>query len=159
MAIRALGEELAASNPVAFDVAEEGASRSLHPILRDEVYRIAGEAMRNAFRHANAKQIEAEIQYDDRRLRVRVRDDGKGIDPKLLSDDEREGHFGLRGMRERAKLIGGKLTVWSERDAGTEVELSIPDGRAYTSPKEGGRTWLAKKYLSRLSGRGTVKEQ
>ena len=49
---------------------------------------------------------------------MRVRDDGKGIEPKLLSHDGREGHFGLRGMRERAKLIGGKLTVWSELTAG-----------------------------------------
>ena len=120
--------------------------RELHPILRDEVYRIAGEAMRNAFRHADAKQIEVEIRYDERQLRLRVRDDGKGIDPKLLSHDGREGHFGLRGMRERAKLIGGKLTVWSELDSGTEVELSIPASRAYTAPGDGQRSWLAEKF-------------
>ncbi len=127
LAMRTLGEELAANaNSTAFQVHVEGTPRDLHPILRDEVYRITGESIRNAFRHADAKQIEVEIHYDDRRLRVRVRDDGKGIDPKLLSDGEPEGHFGLRGMRERAKLIGGKLTVWSELDAGTEVELSIP---------------------------------
>jgi signal transduction histidine kinase len=157
VAIRALGEELAAPDSVAFHVQREGTSRNLHPIIRDEVYRIAGEAMRNAFRHADAKQIEVEIHYNDRRLRVRVRDDGKGIDPKLLSDDEREGHFGLRGMRERAKLIGGKLAVWSEVDAGTEVELTIPAERAYTSPNEGRRTRLAEKFLAKLSGRGRVK--
>jgi nitrate/nitrite-specific signal transduction histidine kinase len=98
-----------------------------------------------------------EIHYDDRRLRVLVRDDGKGIDPKLLSDDERPGHYGLRGMRERAELIGGKLAVWSEVDAGTEVELTITAGRAYTSPNEGRRTWLAEKFLAKLSGRGTEK--
>ena len=103
--------------------------------------------MRNAFHHADAKQIEVEIHYDDRRLRVRVRDDGKGIDPKLLSDGGREGHFGLRGMRERARLIGGKLTVWSELDAGTEVELSIPAARAYTAP-DGQRSWLAEKLAN-----------
>jgi signal transduction histidine kinase len=131
----------------------EGASRDLHPILRDEVYRITGEGIRNAFCHADAKQIEVEIHYDDRRLRVRVRDDGKGIDPKLLSDDGREGHFGLRGMRERAKLIGGKLTVWSELDSGTEVELSIPASRAYTTA-DGQRSWLAEKF-AKLSGKDT----
>ena len=137
LAMRTLGEELAPNaNSVAFQVHVEGAPRDLHPILRDEVYRITGEGIRNAFRHAEAKQIEVEIHYDDRRLRVRVRDDGKGIDPKLLSDGEPEGHFGLRGMRERAKLIGGKLTVWSELDAGTEVELSIPAARAYTTATE-----------------------
>ncbi len=89
----------------------------------------------------------------DRRLRVRVRDDGKGIDPKLLSDDRREGHFGLPGMRERAKLIGGKLTVWSELDSGTEVELRIPASRAYTAA-DGQRSWLAEKF-AKLSGKDT----
>jgi signal transduction histidine kinase len=132
----------------------EGLPRDLHPILRDEVYRIAGESMRNAYRHADAKQIEVEIHYDDRRLRVRVRDDGKGIDPKLLSHDGREGHFGLRGMRERAKLIGGKLTVWSELDSGTELELSIPAGRAYMAPGDGQRSWLMEK-LAKLLGKDT----
>jgi signal transduction histidine kinase/ligand-binding sensor domain-containing protein len=134
-AIKTLGEELAADpanqNHVAFCVAVEGKSRSLHPVVRDEVYRIAGEGMRNAFRHANAKRIEVEIRYDDRQLFVRVRDDGTGIDRKILSGDGREGHFGLRGMRERAKLIAGQLTVRSELDSGTEVELSIPASRAY----------------------------
>jgi signal transduction histidine kinase len=79
---------------------------------------------------------------------------GKGIDPKLLSHDGREGHFGLRGMRERAKLIGGKLTGWSELDSGTEVELSIPANRAYTTPGDGQRSWLAGKF-AKLSGKDT----
>ena len=159
LAMRALGEGLAPNaNSVAFQVHVEGASRDLHPILRDEVYRITGEGIRNAFRHSEAKQIEVEIHYDERRLRVRVRDDGKGIDPKLLSDDGREGHFGLRGMRERAKLIGGKLTVWSELDAGTELELSIPAARAYTTATDGQQMSLTEKLLAKLSGRGTAKK-
>jgi signal transduction histidine kinase len=159
LAMRTLGEELAAgSNSTAFQVQVEGTPRDLHPILRDEVYRITGEGMRNAFHHAEAKQIEVEIHYDERRVRVRVRDDGKGIDPKLLSDDGREGHFGLRGMRERAKLIGGKLTVWSELDAGTELELSIPAARAYTAPTDGQGTGLAEKLFAKLSGGGTAKK-
>jgi signal transduction histidine kinase len=158
LAIKTLGGELGSedtnSRPPEFAVQVEGVSRYLHPIIRDEVYRIAGEAMRNVFRHADAKQVEVEIHYDDRRLRVRVRDDGKGIDPKLLSHDGREGHFGLRGMRERAKLVGGKLTVWSELDSGTEVELSIPANRAYATPGDGQRSWLAEKY-AKLSRKDT----
>ena len=157
LAIKTLVAELAVadsrSHRPEFNVQVEGIPRDLHPILRDEVFRIAGEAMRNAFRHADAEQIEVEIRYDERQLRVRVRDDGKGIDPKLLSDNEREGHFGLRGMRERAKLVGGKLTVWSELDSGTEVELSIPASRAHTVP-DGQRSWLAEK-LAKLSGKDT----
>jgi signal transduction histidine kinase len=152
-AITALGTELARSelNPSAaeFLVEVEGAPRDLHPILRDEVYRIAGEALRNAFHHAQAQRIEVEIRYDKRQLRLRVRDDGKGIDPKLLNDDGRAGHYGLRGMRERAKLMGGKLAVWSELDSGTEVELRIPSSRAYEIPPARRRWWLAEKFSGR----------
>jgi len=159
MAMRTLGEELGAdTNSVEFQVQVEGTPRDLHPILRDEVYRITGEGIRNAFRHADAKQIEVEIRYDERRLRVRVRDDGKGIDAKLLADNGREGHFGLRGMRERANLIGGKLTVWSELHAGTEVELSIPSTHAYIPSTNDQPVSVAKKVLAKLSGRSPAKK-
>lgn len=152
-AIKTLGEELAADpanqNPVAFGVAVEGKSRDLHPMVRDEVYRIAGEGMRNAFRHANAKRIEVEIRYHDRQLFVKIRDDGKGIERKFFSGDRRKGHYGLHGMRERAKLIGGQLTVCSEPDSGTEVELRIPAVRVYIASTEGGRSWFARKFFAK----------
>jgi signal transduction histidine kinase/ligand-binding sensor domain-containing protein len=155
LAIRTLGEELAASNSPRpdFTVQVEGAPRNLHPIVRDEVYRIVGEAMRNAFRHAAAQRIEVEIRYDEQQLRLRVRDNGKGIAPKLIGDDGHEGHFGLRGMRERAKLIGGKLTVWSELDSGTEVELSIPAARAYLAAVERRRSALLEKLAGKFFGK------
>jgi signal transduction histidine kinase/ligand-binding sensor domain-containing protein len=150
LAINTLGEELAAGetnpNVAVFHVGVEGTPRSLHPILRDEVYRIAGEALRNASRHAQARRIEVEIRYDERQFRLRVRDDGKGIDSKLLNDHERPGHYGVRGMRERAQLLGGKLTVWSELDTGTEVELSIPAANAYATADGRGRSWFAEKF-------------
>src|ERR1700692_4924437 len=89
LAINTLGEELAGgeTNPHAaeFHVGVEGTPQDFHPILRDEVYRIAGEALRNAFRHAEARRIEVEIRYDERKFGLRVRDDGKGIDSKLLT--------------------------------------------------------------------------
>jgi signal transduction histidine kinase len=135
-AVRALGEELASDedngNATIFRVAVEGTPRNLNPVLRDEVFQIACEALRNAFRHAQARQIEAEIRYDERQLRLRIRDDGKGIDPKVLSGNGRRGHYGLRGMRERAELVGGSLEVWSQLDSGTEVELSVPASIAYS---------------------------
>ena len=102
MAISTLGEELTTNPPdrrPAFHVAVEGQARSLQPILRDEVYKIAAEALRNAFRHSRAGRVEVEIRYDNEQFRLRIRDDGKGIDPALLSDQGPEGHFGLRGMR------------------------------------------------------------
>jgi signal transduction histidine kinase len=135
-------------------VEEEGVPRDLHPVVRDEVYRIVGEGLRNAFRHADSQRIEVEIRYDERQFRLRLRDDGRGIDPKVLSGYGLEGHYGLRGMRERAKLLGGKLTVWSERNSGTEVELIIPAARAYSTSGGLPRSWLAEK-LFRKSHEGT----
>ncbi len=142
-AVSALGDELASEEPATdspeFQVSVEGASRELHPILRDEIYRIAREAVRNAFHHAQASRIEADITYSDRLFRLRIRDDGRGIDPKIV-EEGRTGHYGLPGMRERAARIGGQLNVWTGIGAGTEIELSIPGSRAYaTAP--GGRFW------------------
>ncbi len=150
LAISTLGEELAANSTghrPAFRVAVEGQSRDLHPMLRDEVYKIAAEALRNAFLHANAKQIEVEIRYDNEEFRLRVRDDGKGIDAAILSQQGKERHFGLPGMRERATLVGGELTVWSEVDAGTELELRLPADFAYASTRRG--SWFSRKFAAK----------
>jgi signal transduction histidine kinase len=137
-AIRTLGEELAAgpkdSHRFEFQVYVEGATRDLAPVIRDEVYRIASEAVRNAFRHAQAARIEVEIEYGPRQFRLCVRDNGKGIDSKILDAGGRSGHHGLPGMRERATLAGGKLAVLSRPGSGTEVELSIPALFAYLKP-------------------------
>ncbi len=145
-AVNALGEELAANSAnngsAAFRVIVEGESRDLHPILRDEIYRIAAEALRNAFRHAQARQIEVEIRYDDGQFRLRVRDDGKGMDPAVLTKSARSGHYGLPGMKERAKLVGGSLTVWSEVGAGAEVELTVPAATAYMGSAR--RSWFSR---------------
>jgi signal transduction histidine kinase len=150
-AIRSFGEELLADetnrDPAVFHVQVEGTPRDLNPILRDEVYRIACEALRNAFRHAKARQIEAEIRYDGGHFGLRVRDDGKGIDPTVLGGDGRQGHYGLHGMRERAEVVGGKLTVWSDLNSGAEVELSIPAAAAYAASFH--RSWLSEKFSGR----------
>ena len=149
MALTSLGQELAAeagSDPSSgLRVQVEGTARTLHPIVRDEIFRIAGEALRNAFRHAGAQQIEVELRYDERQLRLRVRDDGKGIDLKLLAAEGLPGHFGLHGMRERAELVGGKLTVWSAPGSGTEIELTIVAARAYAEYAARGRAWFGEK--------------
>jgi signal transduction histidine kinase/ligand-binding sensor domain-containing protein len=154
VAISTFGEELMAEHGVEnvprFHLQVEGMPRELQPILRDEVYRIGGEALRNAFRHGKARRIEAEIRYDKNQLRLRLRDDGKGIDAKLLNQDGEPGHWGLPGMRERAKLIGGKLDVWSELDSGTEVELRVPASLAYATSRSPRRrllhSWLGRAF-------------
>jgi signal transduction histidine kinase len=129
-AMVALGEEFGGQGPPKLRVSIEGTPRELHPILRDDIYRIAREALRNAFCHAKAGKIEADITYSVRLLRLRIRDDGRGIDPKLL-ETGREGHWGLQGMRERAEKIGAQLDIWSQAGAGTEVDLRIPGSVAY----------------------------
>jgi signal transduction histidine kinase/ligand-binding sensor domain-containing protein len=134
-ALRALGEELAAEkdaeHPPVLAVEVQGRSRPLRPIVRDEVFRVASEALRNAFAHAAATRIEVEVRSDERQFRLRVRDDGKGVDSTVLRDGGREGHFGMPAMRERAEVIRGKLTVWSAVGSGTEVELVVPAANAY----------------------------
>jgi ligand-binding sensor domain-containing protein/signal transduction histidine kinase len=139
-----MGQEIAGSQDTGrespnFRVTVEGPRQTLSPILQDEVYRIACEVIGNAFRHANATQIEAEIRYDNGLLRLRIRDDGKGTDPKILKEGARAGHWGLPGIRERAKQIGARLDFWSEAGAGTEVELTVPASIAYAkSPDSSG---------------------
>jgi signal transduction histidine kinase len=129
-AMRALGNELAVEGGATFRVVVEGPARDLHPIVRDEVYRIAREALRNAFSHAQAHHIEAELTYSEQTFRLRIRDDGKGMAPAIL-EEGRTGHYGLPGMRERASQIGAKLSIWSAERAGTEIELSVAGPIAY----------------------------
>jgi signal transduction histidine kinase/ligand-binding sensor domain-containing protein len=149
-AITALGEELAAregaQTPAAFRVAVEGTPKALRPILRDEIYGIAREALRNAFRHARASRIETDITYGEQLLRLRIRDNGDGIDPGVLDQGERAGHWGLVGMRERAKRLGLRLEVWSREGAGTEVEVSARGSIAYeaSSARSGFRMFRRK---------------
>ena len=111
----------------------EGTPRQLHPIIRDEAYRIAREALANAFRHSRANKIEIELEYSAKQLRILIRDDGVGIDQEVIHSG-RDGHWGLPGMRERAESIGARLKVWSRNKAGTEVELLIPANVAFVGP-------------------------
>lgn len=104
-ALQAIANEFAPGSAAQFRVVVEGSSRDVHAILRDEVYGIAREAIRNAFWHAHARVIEARITYA-KGLHIRICDDGKGIDPAILKEG-RTGHYGLPGMRERASRIGG----------------------------------------------------
>jgi len=129
-ALSLLPKEFALPENIDFAVATDGQPRVLRPLVRDEAYLIAREAVINAFRHAQASKIEVEVGYASRHLRVMVRDNGCGIDSQLLRIG-REGHWGLPGMRERAEKIGGKLNVLSGVDAGTEVELSVPGALAF----------------------------
>jgi signal transduction histidine kinase/ligand-binding sensor domain-containing protein len=157
--LKATSQELSTSGPAnpdstkqdppVFALFEEGERQTLSPATKNEICRIASEILRNAFRHAHAHRIEVEIRYDDRMLRLRIRDDGRGIDPKVLKDGASAGHFGLRGVRERAERIGAQLDFWSEAGAGTEVQLSVPAAVAYETSHESVGSKLFRKVRNR----------
>jgi signal transduction histidine kinase/ligand-binding sensor domain-containing protein len=134
----ALGAELAAEmEPDAaseYRVVVEGKPRELNPNVRDDIYSIAREAVRNAYQHAQAKLIETEVTFGEAEFSVRVRDDGIGVDPAILARGHRVDHWGFPGMRERSDTVGGRLYAWSERNIGTEIEFRIPAKIAYALP-------------------------
>src|SRR5262249_31085643 len=130
----ALGPELLpeglASQP-SYHVFADGKPRPLMPLVRDESYRIAREAVRNAIQHASAGRIEVELVYGEKSFSLRIRDDGIGVDAKAPEASRRGGHWGIHGMHERAKGLGALLEMWSEHGAGTELLLEIPATVAY----------------------------
>ena len=146
----AMGRELAASqkdgdSAPSLRMIVEGNRRAKQAMIRGEIYRIARELLRNAYRHAHARSIEAELRYDDAAFLLVVRDDGKGIDPRVLKDHGRAGHWGLTGMYERAEGMGARLDIWSEVGAGTEVRLTVPGTIAYEKSGNSGRFKLFRK--------------
>jgi signal transduction histidine kinase len=134
----------------AFELTEEGERPTLSFLAQNEVRRIALGILRNAFRHADARRIEAEVRYGVQTLRLRIRDDGKGIDPAVLKEGGRDGHWGIRGVRERAERIGAQVDFWSEGGAGTEVQVEVPAPIAYEKlPRNGVWSRLLRKVRDR----------
>ena len=130
-----------------FSILSEGTPRQLNQWVSAEVLRIAQEAFRNSLQHASASNIEAEVTYGGSLFRIRLRDDGVGIDPDILKDGSRMGHWGIIGMKERAAQVGAKLDVWSKPGAGTELDLRIPARIAYREfVGENGRHALRKRF-------------
>ena len=124
-------------NSMAVTFAVVGDAREIHPIVRDEIYRIGYEAIRNACMHSGASQLEVELRYAHD-LALRVSDNGTGIDP-AITDRGKDGHFGLQGMRERAARIGGHLSLGSSSNSGTEIKLVVPGGIVFRKATPGHR--------------------
>lgn len=143
-ALRRAGEECQFQRPIDFVLSVQGASRELHPIVRDEVYRIGYEAIRNACVHSEGNLLKVELDYVED-LVLRVGDNGKGIDPELAANGK-GGHFGVTGMYERASRLHGRLTISSSSGSGTQVKLVVPDSIAFRQPDPGERT----RFLHRL---------
>jgi signal transduction histidine kinase len=145
-ALTQISSDLAAPRKVKYSVIVEGTPRSLRTVVRDEIYRIGGEALANVFRHANASAVETVLEYGADHFRLLVRDDGQGIDPDVLSAG-REGHFGLSGMRERARRIGAQIKIRTAGGAGTEIDLIVPSSAAFERPDPHGPVyWIARLY-------------
>jgi signal transduction histidine kinase/ligand-binding sensor domain-containing protein len=146
-ALTQISNDLAAPRKVEYQVVVEGTPRSLRALVREELYRIAGEALANAFRHAGASRVETVLGYGRDHFRLLVRDDGRGIDPDVLKGG-RDGHFGLSGLRERAAKIGARLKVRTAAGAGTEIDLLVPAVSAFEQPASGGPMyWIGKLYF------------
>ncbi len=117
--------------------------RELQPMVLEEVLSIGREALVNALRHSECLHTEVEITYDPRQFRLRIRDDGRGIDSRMLEEGGRRGHWGLPGMRERAHRIGARLELWSRPGSGTEVQLIVPGTTAYRALRaKSKRSWF-----------------
>jgi signal transduction histidine kinase len=142
-AFAAVGHELRQEHPADFRVVVNGDPRELHPVVRDEVYRIGREAIANCFQHANAERCETEINYDPSQLRIAIRDDGRGVEETILEVAHPSGGWGMPGMFERASKIGARLEVWSRHGVGTEIEVRVPAVIAYRSTTNPSRwQWL-----------------
>ncbi len=151
-------QEIDVQKQVDFRVIIEGSPRALNPVIGDEALHIGHEALVNAFRHARATAVEVEIEYAPKYFRILVRDNGCGIDPKILRSG-REGHWGLSGMRERAEKIGAQLRVWSRAAAGTEIELSVPNRIAFSDKAKNERLeWFRRFYPRKAEGSEKINE-
>jgi signal transduction histidine kinase len=142
-AFKQVAEETLNGGEATFKTVVEGTERELHPVVLEESFSIGREALINAFTHSGCRQVEVEITYDARQFRLRVRDDGRGIDSRILEEGGRPDHWGMRGMRERAQKIGAQLKIWSRPETGTEVELVVPGGTAYITARDKSKcSWL-----------------
>jgi ligand-binding sensor domain-containing protein len=149
-AFSGIRQEVAGAEHTSYRVIVEGEARPLNATIRDEVYRIGREALVNAFRHSGARSIELELEYASATLRMLVRDDGCGIDPRVVRAGT-DGHWGLVGMRERARSIGAGFKVMSRAEAGTEVELTVPGSVAFER-EPGTRPGLITGFYRRMIG-------
>jgi signal transduction histidine kinase/ligand-binding sensor domain-containing protein len=147
-------EELGQRDAAAVSTFVEGERRPLRADVRDEAYRIGREALLNAIQHAQATAIEIQLAYDTARFILRVRDNGRGIDPKILRTGVRPGHWGIIGMRERARRFGGQLEIWSRPASGTEIELRVPANIAYSTQAARPRgAWLRRLMIGEIGER------
>jgi signal transduction histidine kinase/ligand-binding sensor domain-containing protein len=131
-----VGDEFTSHDKPKFEVIVVGKVRQLHPVCGTELYRLGREAIHNAFRHAKAGAVEVEVVYEKDVLKVLIRDDGQGIEERVLREGRRPGHLGLPGMNERAQRMHAEFKIWSKKGNGTEIEVAVSAAIAYELPKQ-----------------------
>jgi signal transduction histidine kinase len=124
-ALRTLCDEFLPVGGIRFRIFVSGQPKKLSPEIQEQIYLVGREAMLNAWRHARATIMEADVDYLRRGLRLTVRDNGRGIDPQAVKSYG-AAYLGLLAMRERAGSIGAKFRISSKLGEGTEVEISVP---------------------------------
>jgi signal transduction histidine kinase/ligand-binding sensor domain-containing protein len=139
--LQRIAQRLARDADVLCDV-QFDAPRALQPMVYDELLQIGREALTNALQHAHATRVTLRVTYADEGVTITVADDGAGLPSDVLQHGGRDGHFGMRGMRERAALIGAELQVRNVDATGAEVAIRVPAQRAYLRPVRG-PSWLA----------------
>ncbi|HEY0797243.1 MAG TPA: two-component regulator propeller domain-containing protein [Acidisarcina sp.] len=136
-ALAAVGRDLTHTSKLKFALICRGTMRGLRPVVREELYCIGREALVNAFLHSGGSVVEAEVIFAARAISIRVKDNGEGISPQILESNGREGHWGLSGMRERARTIGAQLNISGGSSSGTEVWCRVPARLAYEESASG----------------------
>ena len=131
--IESVARDLRVDDSVNFSILVEGHPRDFHPPVKEELCRIAHEALTNSFHHSKASRIEVGLDYSFARFRMQCRDNGSGIEPSVLKDGGRDGHWGLIGIKERASTIGATLEIWSSPESGTEIGVTLPAPKAYAA--------------------------
>ncbi len=126
-ALEWLAADVAKYSGIATKVNVLGSEHRLHEEVELVLFRITQEALRNAWRHSQATHAEITVEFEQSRTRITVTDNGKGFKlPQTIGDLAKDGKLGLAGMQERARLIGGTLTVQSQPDKGTSITIELP---------------------------------
>jgi signal transduction histidine kinase len=132
--IEGVADNLRGFAPIEFSLERRGGSETLQNHVVDEVFCIAREAVTNAYRHSGASRVVVELDYQKREFRITCRDNGRGFDSKEFLATESNGHWGVRGMAERAERMGATFSCTCSVTGGTEVYLMVPARRAYQRP-------------------------
>ena len=154
--LRKTADGLQADGSSRISMVVNGEPRSLQIAVQDELYSIGREAMTNAMRHSKAKQVIVELTYGVQQLTLRCSDNGRGVSADYMRASLKQGHWGIIGMRERARTLGCKLEFVSTLNVGTEVTVRVPARKAYADagPERDWRRFLPRRKRSSMSSAG-----